>query len=228
MSEISSRILSLIQQKKISYGELSIITQIPKSALQRYATGETEKIPLDRLEKIALALNTTPAYLMGWSKIGEEKTLSADSQPDAQNKKCSSIPQGAFPYKPSQRIPILGRVSAGLPLYAEENIEGYIYTDLNHGGEYFGLRVQGDSMNAARIVEGDIVVVRKQDIVENGEIAVVMVGDDEATIKRFYRKGKIVTLNPQSTNPFHQPQVYDLSETHVRVIGKVVQIQISI
>lgn len=66
MSEISRRILALIRDLNISYGELAATTKIPKSALQRYATGETEKIPLDRLEAIAQALHTTPAYLMGW------------------------------------------------------------------------------------------------------------------------------------------------------------------
>ncbi len=66
MSEISNRILVLIQEKDISYGELATLTNIPKSALQRYATGETEKIPIDRLQRIAGALGTTTAWLMGW------------------------------------------------------------------------------------------------------------------------------------------------------------------
>lgn len=66
MSEMSDKILCLIKKSGISYGDLSTATKIPKSALQRYATGETEKIPLDRVAKIAAALNSTPAYLMGW------------------------------------------------------------------------------------------------------------------------------------------------------------------
>lgn len=66
MSEISKRILAIILSKEISYGELSDRTGIPKSALQRYATGETEKIPIDRLQTIAKAIGTTTAYLMGW------------------------------------------------------------------------------------------------------------------------------------------------------------------
>lgn len=131
------------------------------------------------------------------------------------------------PYNPTHRIPILGRISAGLPLYAEEHIEGYTYTELNHGGEYFALRVTGDSMTAARISEGDILIVRCQDIVENGEIAVVMVNGDEATVKRFHRDGDTVTLTPQSYNPAHQPQVYNIKKTPVRVLGRVVQNQIS-
>lgn len=125
------------------------------------------------------------------------------------------------------RIPILGRISAGLPLYAEEHIEGYTYTELNGGAEYFALRVTGDSMTAARIHDGDTLIVRCQDVVENGEIAVVIVGDDEATVKRFYQNGTSVTLMPQSTNPVHQPQIYDTRETNIRVVGLVVKNEIS-
>ena len=66
MSDISNRLLNLINDNNISYGELSKATEIPKSALQRYATGETEKIPITRIKLLATALHTTPAYLMGW------------------------------------------------------------------------------------------------------------------------------------------------------------------
>lgn len=124
---------------------------------------------------------------------------------------------------PSRRIPILGRVSAGMPLYAEQNIEGYTYTEQNGGAEYFALRVQGDSMNAARIQDGDVLVVRRQDLVENGEIAVVLVGDDETTVKRFYQSGRFITLVPQSLNPVYEPQNYSLDDVNVRVLGKVVE-----
>lgn len=131
-------------------------------------------------------------------------------------------------YEPTHRIPILGRISAGLPLYAEEHIEGYTYTTLNGGAEYFALKVKGDSMNAARIHDGDTLIVRRQDLVENGQIAVVIVNDDEATVKRFYQTGSTITLMPQSTNAAHQPQVYDASITNVRIMGLVVKNEISI
>ncbi len=125
---------------------------------------------------------------------------------------------------PVHKIPVLGRISAGMPLYAEEHIIDYIYTTLNSGNEYFALLVKGDSMNAARIYEDDIIVVRKQSQVEDGEIAVVMVDDNDATVKRFHQSGRIVTLMPQSLNPANQVQVYDLKETNIRIIGKVVQV----
>lgn len=126
------------------------------------------------------------------------------------------------------RIPILGRISAGLPLYAEEHIEGYTLTDLNGGAEYFALKVKGDSMDAIGIKEGYTIIVRRQEEVENGEVAVVMVGDDDATVKRFYSSGVAVTLMPQSTNPIHAPQNYDLSNTGVKVLGKVVEVKFSL
>lgn len=127
-----------------------------------------------------------------------------------------------------KRIPILGRIAAGLPLYAEEQIEGYTFTDLNGGAEYFALRVEGDSMNAIGINEGYLIIVRCQDSVENGEVAVVMVGDESATVKRFYATETTVTLMPQSTNPVHQPQIYDLTKITVKVLGKVVKVEFSI
>lgn len=131
-----------------------------------------------------------------------------------------------FSSRKIHQIPVLGHVSAGLPLYAEEQIEGYMYTDLNHGSEYFALKVKGDSMNAIRICDGDTIIVRKQPIVENGEIAVILVNNENATVKKFYRHKNQVTLVPQSTNPVHQPQFYDLEKTAVSIIGKVVKNEI--
>ena len=124
-----------------------------------------------------------------------------------------------------KRIPILGRIRAGMPIYAAENIEGYTLTDLNGGAEYFGLRVTGDSMNAARIHEGDIVIVRRQDIVENGQIAVVLIDGQDATLKRFNRDGDIITLMPQSTNPKNKALTYNLKNSSVKILGLVVRVE---
>lgn len=184
---------------------------VSEATVQRWESGNIKSLRQGRIAKLAEILSVSPSALMGWEEDQSTK---------------SSIPPNAVPYAPTQRIPILGRISAGLPLYADEQIEGYTYTDLNHGGEYFALRVQGDSMNAIRIYDGDLLIVRKQDIVEDGEIAVVMVNDDEATVKCWHKRGNIVMLEPKSTNPAHQMQIYDARETPIRVIGKVVQNQI--
>nr|WP_317284818.1 S24 family peptidase [uncultured Dysosmobacter sp.] len=173
------------------------------------------------LPQIAEALGTTTEYLLTGNGPKQKKAVSESDT--ALPKGAERIDLGTF-----HRIPILGRISAGLPLYAEQHIEGYTLTDLNGGAEYFALRVSGDSMNAARIQEGDILIVRRQEEVENGEVAVVMVGDEDATVKRFYAAGSTVTLMPQSTNPEHHPQIYDTAKTPIRVIGKVVEVKITL
>ena len=83
-------------------------------------------------------------------------------------------------------------------------------------------------MNAMRINEGDIVIVRRQEEVESGEIAVVLVDGENATIKRFYSTNSTVTLMPQSTNPVHQPQIYDLEYTDIKVLGKVIKVEFTL
>lgn len=185
-----------------------------KSDLSQYVSGKTEP-GQDKLVILSKALKVSEPWLMGYDVPPEpQKEPKNQKQPEL-------IP---VEYNPTHKIPVLGRISAGLPLYAEEHIEGYVYTELNGGNNYFGLRVVGDSMNAARICEGDIIIVRQQEQVEDGEIAVVMVDDEDATVKRFHREGRNVFLSPQSYNPANKVQVYDLKETNIRIIGKVVRV----
>lgn len=185
-----------------------------KSDLSQYVSGKTEP-GQDKLVILSKALKVSEPWLMGYDVPPEpQKEPKNQKQPEL-------IP---VEYNPTHKIPVLGRISAGLPLYAEEHIEGYVYTELNGGNDYFGLRVVGDSMNAARICEGDIIIVRQQEQVEDGEIAVVMVDDEDATVKRFHREGRNVFLSPQSFNPANKVQVYDLKETNIRIIGKVVRV----
>lgn len=189
---------------------------------------ERGKIQMDLMKDLNLSSSTVSSWCTGLKmpRMGKVQML-ADYLCVPKSRliedQSHTLPAGAFEYNPTHRIPILGRISAGMPLYAEENIEGYMYTELNHGGEYFGLRVVGDSMTAERINDGDLLIIRRQDIVENGEIAVVIVGDDEATVKCFYRNDNIVTLMPRSYNPVHKPQIYDLQYTSIRILGKLVQ-----
>lgn len=135
---------------------------------------------------------------------------------------------GEYPYNPQVRkIPILGYVAAGLPMFAEEQIVDYTYMEAkNDGYDYFALKVKGDSMDAAKISDGDLVIVRVQSYVENGEIAVVRVDNENATIKKYSRVGSIVQLMPQSFNPNHRVQIYDIEKTRVEVVGKVVECKI--
>lgn len=206
---VGNRICELRTKKGMSQTELGAHCGASKQTIYKYETGVVTNIPLDKIELIAKALDVPPAALMGWE---QEETL----------------PDGAERVDLSKyhQIPILGRIAAGLPIYAEEHIEGYTLTDLNHGGEYFALRVRGDSMNAAQIMDGGLVIVRRQEEVESGEVAVVMVEDENATVKRFYRTDTTVTLMPQSTNPEHKPQIYDVTQTKITVLGKVIKAEV--
>ncbi len=119
-----------------------------------------------------------------------------------------------------KKIPLVGSVAAGLPLLAEENIEDYmpVSADMAKTEGAFFLRVNGDSMIGAAILDGDLVLVRPQPFVEQGEIAVVRIGD-EATVKRFFRFSTRIELH--SVNPDFEPIVYWNEDEDIRVVGKV-------
>lgn len=120
-------------------------------------------------------------------------------------------------------LPILGRVAAGEPLLAEQNVEGTftISRDWVNGDEAFLLKVQGESMIGAHILPGDYALVRRQPTAENGEIVVALV-NDEATIKRVFFKKDVIVLQPE--NPSMPPLQFRRGEKSVQIIGKVVGI----
>lgn len=120
-------------------------------------------------------------------------------------------------------VPLYGTISAGSPNWVNDSIEGYIpldvkLLDLYNPEEYFFLKIKGDSMNKV-IASGAYALIHKQNFVENGDIAVVLVNGDDATLKKFTRKNGTIILEPMSTNPSYQLQVYD-SSTRVEILGK--------
>lgn len=125
------------------------------------------------------------------------------------------------------KIPVLGDVAAGVPIEAVENIVDYeeIDTALAATGEFFGLRVKGASM-APRILDGDVVIVRKQDDAETGDTAVVLVNGDSATVKKIKKMPEGIQLIP--TNPAYDPMYYTAAEVEalpVRILGRVVELR---
>lgn len=191
-------ILQLAKPICTKYGE-----RLEKNDLSQYVSGKTEPGQV-KVCILAEALNVSESWLMGL---------------DVPKERISPI---GTPYNPIvHEIPILGRIAAGLPIMADENIEGYTYTERNGGYNYFALKVQGDSMNAINIPDGSIIIVRQQPTVENGEIAVVKIDDGDYTVKRYKEVGKNVQLIPQSFNPEHTIQQYN--RKNVEVIGKVVE-----
>lgn len=135
----------------------------------------------------------------------------------------SVIGEGKGPAVSARALPIIGRVAAGVPLLAEENWEGVLSIDrsLLPQGDIFLLRVSGDSMIGDHILDGDLVVVRRAETAEEGQIVVALLGE-EATVKRFSRKGGRLTLIP--SNPRYKPIVMEGVEDEVRIIGRVVSL----
>ena len=204
MNDISRRILARITEKDISYGELSNLTGIPKSALQRYATGETEKIPLDRLQKIANAIGVTAAYLMGW-----EDSLTSDDSDLPDDPDIQPLPR-------MKRWPVLGGVACGEPRYLplEESIEAPadIHAD-------FLFRCSGDSMINARIYDGDYVFVRRGEV-PNGCIGVVRV-EDSYSLKRIFHGPDYLELRPE--NPNYSTIVLRGEQLNAEILGLAVK-----
>ena len=185
----------------ISAEKLADMLGVSPATIYRYENGDIEKVPGDRLGPIANALQTTPAYLMGW----------ADS--------AGTVPANIIPMPETRKIPLVGAIACGSPILAEENIEEYVSIPKDLTGD-FALTCRGDSMINARIFDGDTVYIRQQDTVENGEIAAVLI-DNEATLKRVRLFDDHISLEPE--NPMYKPLVYWGEEMNtVRILGKAV------
>lgn len=118
-------------------------------------------------------------------------------------------------------VPIVGRVSAGIPILAQENIEGTIFVDKSivpNAKDIFALRVKGDSMINAGIFDGDFVLVHQQPVAEQGEAVIALI-EDEATVKRFYKEKGMIKLQPE--NDTMKPIIIDPKEKRISIIGKV-------
>ncbi|MBQ3503700.1 MAG: helix-turn-helix domain-containing protein [Oscillospiraceae bacterium] len=185
----------------VSAEKLAEMLGVSPATIYRYENGDIEKVPGDRLGPIAEALQTTPVYLMGW----------ADSATDGA--------PNIIPIPETRKIPLLGAIACGEPILAEENIEEYIDIPKELAGD-FALICRGDSMINARIFDGDIVYIRQQDSVDNGEIAAVLI-DNEATLKRVRIFDDHIVLEPE--NPMYKPLAYWYEEMNtIRILGKAV------
>jgi repressor LexA len=122
--------------------------------------------------------------------------------------------------KPMQNVPLVGRIAAGGPILAVQNIEDTLPLpkDLVGGGTLFALTVKGDSMTGAGIMDGDLVIIRQQPNADDGEIVAAMVGDDEATVKTLRKRGRAVVLEAQ--NPAYAP----IESDEISILGKVVSV----
>jgi repressor LexA len=144
------------------------------------------------------------------------------SKPRAIEVRFDTNSEVAMERRPSRHIPLIGDVAAGTNVLAQQNVEDLIPlpTDFTGEGELFMLRVRGDSMIEAGILDGDFVVARQQQVAENGDIVVAGIPGDEATIKTFKKTGKTITLIP--ANESMKPMVFNPDE--VQIFGKLVTV----
>lgn len=173
-----------------------------RATVYRYESNDIKSFPIEVLSPLADVLKTTPAFLMGWN-----------DSPDGY------YPDNIIPVPEMAKIPLLGSIACGAPILAEEHIEEYVDVP-KHVRADFALTCKGDSMINARIFDGDIVYVRQQATVDNGQIAAVLI-DGEATLKRVQLYEDHISLEPE--NPQYRPLVYwgdDMNTVHI--LGKAV------
>lgn len=196
----NERLKTLRIQRKMTQSELAKKIYISQPAYSKYEVGTASPNP-ETLSKIADALDVSVDYLLG-----------SDSQPA----------------RPGYiRIPVLGRVAAGIPIDAIEEVIDWedISAEAAGDGEYFGLQIKGHSMEP-KISDGDVVIVRRQPDVDSGDIAVVLVNGDDATVKRVKKSPQGVTLIP--SNPAYEPMYYTNAEIEslpVQILGRVVELR---
>lgn len=181
--------------------QLSKLAGIAKSTISMYENGNREP-DFETAELLADILNVPLGSL-----------ISADV----------TVPSNAH----AVRIPVFASVPAGIPLEAVEDIVDFeeISSDLAKQGDFFALRVKGDSMEP-RIREGDVVIIRRQESVDNGDLAVILINSNDATLKRFFKTEsgvKLVSSNPKYDPFFFSPD--EVNNLPVRVIGKVVELR---
>ena len=207
MPKFSERLRQLRNERGISQQTLAnSLGDISKSSINMYERGEREP-GLETLEAIADFFNVDIDFLLGKSDIPNKERVGVFS------------PDNIIPMPEMRKIPLIGCIACGAPILAEEHIEDYIDIP-KHIHADFALTCKGDSMINARIFDGDIVYIRKQDTVENGEIAAVLI-EDEATLKRVRLFDDHVSLEPE--NPQYRPIVYWGDEMNsVRILGKAV------
>lgn len=183
-------------ERNLTLEELGTKIGVSKQALFKYENDIITNIPLDRLKGLCMALNVDISDLvdLNWSNA---KDISINGEP--------------------KKIPILGKIAAGTPILAVENHEDYFDTTEFLNAD-FALEIQGDSMIGSRIYDGDIVFLRKQSYIENGEIGAFLI-DGEATLKIFNKQADTIML--LSSNPNYSPIVLTPEKDNI-VLGKLI------
>lgn len=222
MDTTANRLNLAMEMRNMKAVDLSEKTGIGKSSISQYRNGIVNP-KQDRIYLMAQALNVNEMWLMGHDvPMERQSTAPPAAQPPTAPYRA---PLTERDERHGVKIPVLGRVVAGLPAYADQEIIGYdeITEERARTGEYFALIVRGDSMEPL-FYEGDHVIIERQPDVDNGEIAIVGVDGDDATIKRIRKVDGGIILQPE--NRAYEPMFFsnkDIIERPVTIYGKVVE-----
>ena len=196
---VGEKIKNLRKSLGLTQTELGQRVGVQKNAVSKWECGRVEDIPTSTIKQLASLFSVPASYL-----------IDDDSAP---------LPSNILPMPEMRKIPLLGTISCGAPVLAEEHIEGQVDIPVHIHAD-FALTCKGDSMINARIFDGDIVYIRQQDTVENGEIAAVLI-ETEATLKRVRLFDDHISLEPE--NPMYKPIVFWNEEMNaLRILGKAV------
>lgn len=247
VSTFRERLKEAMDLKKMTQADLAKATGLNKGGISNYVLGRYEP-KAEIISKLAAALDCSESWLRGYdsprrrrqdytiydddfascteeepfiSEINEYlDTMTFDERNWVlQQLKEYDTNNSILPFPTQKKLPLLRTIACGQPIFTEKNIEGYCNC-LDNIHADFGLRCKGDSMIGARIHDGDIVYIRQQPDIENGEIAAVLI-DDEATLKRVYKSGDSIILQPE--NPAYAPRVFVREEINqIRILGKAV------
>lgn len=208
-TEINERIKQRRKELGLSAEQVADMIGVSPATVYRYESSDIKNMPAERLKPIADALHTTPEWLMGWSDKIEQR------RPEP-----APLPDNLIPIRMGKPLPLIGNIACGRPVLAEENVEELVACPEDIHAD-FCLRCKGDSMIGCRIMDGDIVYIRQQDDVDDGQIAAVLI-EDEATLKRVYKIGHDrIELRPE--NPIYPVMTYVGSELdRIRILGLAV------
>lgn len=214
------RIETLLREKGVTRNKFSQDIGISSATFYNWQTrGSTPKA--DILQRIAEYFGVSTDYLLG--KTDNPQQYNFPRQEVTQQEAERYIERHGI--QPTSLIPVIGVIQAGLPIRAEQNIEGWEMTTVKNTSEYFYLRVTGDSMINAGITDGCKVLIHEQPCADNGDIVACMVDGENATLKRFRQRGRTIMLIPE--NPDYEPIVLDVSDFEsggARIIGVAKQV----
>lgn len=202
--DIGEKMKQLRIEQGLTLEEVGKRVGVGKSTVRKWESGQIANMRRDKIALVAKALGVSPTYIMGWPEQSEH----------------SSAPQNILPIS-HKRIPVVGQIAAGTPIYTDESYEDYVSVDDDIRCDV-AIRVVGDSMQPT-FLDGDLVLIRCQDDVDDGQIAAVIV-NDEATLKHVYHLADGLQLI--SENPKYRPMIYTSDNTdYIKIYGLAVAYQ---